>query len=266
MTNEWFWLWTPLCASILLSIILVPLGERVLQRGVIFADIAIAQWAALGVLLGSQFIWTRELIALSPALSISGLCFALLASGIVHLILRVYAPYREAMIGTLYVVGASLATMSVSHDPHGAQALAATLNGDLLWASAKHFYALIPVAICILLWQKMSAFLQNQFFLPLFALAVTVAVEVAGIYVVFATLISTPLLLCQLAGKPIALAVLASIAAHFVGLVIAAWLDYPVGPVVVLSSILFTSLILTVSRMLKPRKGGAQWADNPPHL
>ncbi len=251
MTNEWFWLWTPLCASILLSIILVPLGERVLQRGVVFADIAIAQWAALGVLLGGQLAWTRELTAILPALSISGLCFSLLASGLVHLILRVYAPHREAMIGTLYVAGASLATMSVSHDPHGAQALAATLNGDLLWASTNHFYALIPIAVCVFAWQRISVALQNHLFLPLFALAVTVAVEVAGIYVVFATLISTPLLLCQLAGKRIASAVLACIAAHFIGLVLAAWLDYPVGPVVVLSSILFTSLVLVLLSGLK---------------
>jgi zinc/manganese transport system permease protein len=251
MINEWFWLWTPLCASILLSMILVPLGERVLQRGVVFADIAIAQWAALGVLLGGQLSWSRELTAMSPALSISGLCFALLASGLVHLILNFYAPHREAMIGTLYVAGASLATMSVSHDPHGAQALAATLNGDLLWTSPSHFYVLIPVAASVIIWKKISASWQNKIFLPLFALAVTVAVEVAGIYVVFATLISTPLLLCQIAGKRVAWAVLACIVAHFIGLLLAAWLDYPVGPSVVLSSILFTSLVLMVLSFLK---------------
>lgn len=252
MTNEWFWLWTPLCASILLSMMLVPLGERVLQRGVVFADIAIAQWAALGVLLGGQFSWMRELSAMMPVLSVSGLCFALLASGLVHLILNVYAPHREAMIGTLYVAGASLATMSVSHDPHGAQALAATLNGDLLWTSTAHFYALVPIAACVLWWQRMSVSMQNHVFLPLFALAVAVAVEVAGIYVVFATLISTPLLVCQIAGRPIASAVLVCITAHFMGLVLAAWLDYPVGPSIVLSSICFTVLVLVVGRCIKP--------------
>jgi zinc/manganese transport system permease protein len=252
MINEWFWLWTPLCASILLSIILVPLGKRVLQRGVVFADIAIAQWAALGVLLGGQLAWMRELTAMLPALSLSGLCFALLSSGLVHLILKFYAPHREAMIGTLYVAGASLATMSVSHDPHGAQALAATLNGDLLWTSVNHFYVLIPVAVCVLFWQKLPESLQDLVFLPLFALAVTVAVEVAGIYVVFATLISTPLLLCQIAGKRITSAIFGSIAAHFIGLVLAAWLDYPVGPSIVLSSVLFTSLVLMIFRFINP--------------
>lgn len=230
---------------------LVPLGARVLQRGVVFADIAIAQWAALGVLLGGQLVWSRELTAFFPALSISGLCFALLASGLVHLILNAYAPHREAMIGTLYVAGASLATMSVSHDPHGAQALAATLNGDLLWTSANHFYALIPVAFLVILWQRVSDSLQDHLFLPLFALAVTVAVEVAGIYVVFATLITTPLLLCQIAGKRIFSAILVCITAHFIGLGLAVGLDYPVGPTVVLSSILFTSSILVVVRFIK---------------
>ena len=239
MLTEWFWLWTPVCASILLSMMLVPLGERVLQRGVVFADIAIAQWAALGVLVGGQINWMREWEAVLPSLSVSGLCFALMASGLVHLILRFYAPHREAMIGTLYVAGASLATLSVSHDPHGAQALAATLNGDLLWASTIHLYVLLPVAIVVLVWQRLSPSWQSRLFLPLFALAVTVAVEVAGVYVVFATLISTPLLLCRIAGFQIFYAILASILAHFIGLVVAAWKDYPVGPSVVLSSIIF---------------------------
>jgi zinc/manganese transport system permease protein len=241
MLNEWFWLWTPICASILLAIMLVPLGERVLQRGVVFADIAIAQWAALGVLVGGHLAWVREWESGFAAFSLSGLAFALFASGLVHLILRCYALHREAMIGTLYVAGASLATMSVSHDPHGAQALAATLNGDLLWSSTTHLYMLLPVAALVLLWQALPFLVQERCFLPLFALAVTIAVEVAGIYVVFATLITAPLMLCRIADSKVFYAVVASIGAHLIGLVLAAWQDYPVGPSVVLSSILLTS-------------------------
>ena len=246
MLSEWLWLWTPFCASMLLAVVLVPLGERVLHRGVVFADIAIAQWAALGVLVGGQLAWAREWESAVTAFSLSGLVFALLASGLVHLILRYYASHREAMIGTLYVAGASLATMSVSHDPHGAQALAATLNGDLLWSSVSHLYMLIPIAALVLFWQTRSFSVQERCFLPLFALAITVAVEVAGIYVVFATLITAPLLLCRIAKSKIAYAVFASMVAHFIGLVIAAWQDYPVGPSVVLSSIFFAALLSLV--------------------
>ena len=251
MLDEWFWLWTPICASILLSMILVPLGERVLQRGVVFADIAIAQWAALGVLVGSQLVWLRTWEDSFPALSFSGLGFALLASWLVHLILRYFAAHREAMIGTLYVAGASLATISVSHDPHGAQALAATLNGDLLWTSSSQLFVLLPIGIAVGLWLRLATQTKERCFLPLFALAITVAVEVAGVYVVFATLISTPLMICRIAQRPLSLAIGCSILAHFIGLVLAAWLDYPVGPSVVLSSIVFAMFVLMAINMHK---------------
>jgi zinc/manganese transport system permease protein len=72
---------------------------------------------------------------------------------------------------------------------------------------------------------KTAWFLQDIVYLPLFALAVTVAVEIAGVYVLFATLISTPLLLCQTAGEQITSAVFGSIATHFISLVLAAGLD-----------------------------------------
>ena len=244
--SEWFWLWIPFCASALLAIMLVPLGERVLHRGVVFADIAIAQWAALGVLVGGQLVWVRKFESSFSVFSLSGLVFALLASGLVHLILRYYVSHREAMIGTLYVAGASLATMSVSHDPHGAQALAATLNGDLLWSSASHLYMLIPIAVLVLVWQTLPLLVQERCFLPLFALAITIAVEVAGIYVVFSTLITAPLLVCRIAHSKIIYAVIASMLAHFIGLAIAAWQDYPVGPSIVLSSIVFTACLSVV--------------------
>lgn len=237
MDNEWLWLWTPISASILLALMLVPLGNRVLQRGVVFADIAIAQWAALGVLLGSQFDWTRQLGALLPTISLIGFSFALLASALVHLILRHVATQREAMIGTLYVVGASLATLSIHHDPHGAQALARTLNGDLLWSRPAHLATLLPVALLVLLWTRLRPARQEALFLPLFALAVTVAVDVAGIYVVFATLITTPVLLCQIHQISLPAAVVTCIAGHVLGLCFAAWQDLPVGPSVVLGTL-----------------------------
>lgn len=247
MDHDWLWLWTPVAASILLALMLVPLGNRVLERGVVFADIAIAQWAALGVLLGSQFEWTRQLGNLLPEMSLIGFSFALIASALVHLILRHVATQREAMIGILYVVGACLATLSIHHDPHGAQALARTLNGDLLWSRPAHLATLLPVALLVLVWARLPQARQEALFLPLFALAVTLAVDVAGIYVVFATLITTPLLLCQIRQTNVSIAVVICIAGHVLGLCFSAWQDLPVGPSVVLG-ILAISTLATLLR------------------
>ncbi|ABC29718.1 ABC-type Mn2+/Zn2+ transport system, permease components [Hahella chejuensis KCTC 2396] len=247
------WIWTPVCASVLLSLMLAPLGDKVLQRGVVFADIAIAQWAALGVLAGGRFAWSREWGGSLAGFSFSGLVFALLASGIVHLILQRGAAYREAMIGVLYVVGASLATISVSHDPHGAQALAATLNGDLLWSLPSQLYVLAPVALLIVGWLGFSSEWRQQLFLPLFALAVTVSVEVAGVYVVFATLITTPLLLCRIGGRGIVSAIVICIAGHIAGLIVAAWGDFPVGASVVLCNLVVGVVALLLLRRLQSK-------------
>ena len=137
MTN-WLWLLTPLGASMLMALSLVPLGYRVLARGVVFADLAIAQWAALGSLAGMSLLPDHTV----AGLPVSGLLFALVAVAMVHLILKWVPEHREAMIGILYVAGASFATLVVSNDPHGAQQLARTLNGDLLWVTGP---ALIPL-------------------------------------------------------------------------------------------------------------------------
>ncbi|WP_226595909.1 hypothetical protein [Marinobacter nauticus] len=54
--TEYEWLLLPVAGSAMLCLLLVPLGYQVIARGVIFADLAIAQWAALGTLAGMYFL------------------------------------------------------------------------------------------------------------------------------------------------------------------------------------------------------------------
>ncbi|MEX0603223.1 MAG: metal ABC transporter permease [Marinobacter sp.] len=231
MANGW-WLLTPLAASLLMAACLVPLGYRVLARGVVFADLAIAQWAALGSLAG-LFLMPHHTIA---GTSVSGLIFAFLAVAMVHLILKWVPDYREAMIGTLYVLGASLATLVVSHDPHGAQQLAKILNGDLLWITSISLVPLAAVTLAVLMWRnKGSERIRSRLFLPLFAVAVTMTVDMAGVYVVFATLIAAPLMLCCLRGYGLWMASGFCFAGHGLGLWLSATHDIPAGPAVVVS-------------------------------
>lgn len=227
---DWFWLLTPVAASLLMTLSLVPLGHRVLARGVVFADLAIAQWVALGSLAGLSLM-PHHTIA---GLPVSSLLFALLAVGLVSLILRLVPDYREAMIGTLYVLGASLATLVVSNDPHGAQQLARTLNGDLLWVTGQSLIPLAVITLTILLWQILgNARTRSTLFLPLFAVAVTLTVDLAGIYVVFATLIAAPLTLCYLRGYHLLAASACCFIGHALGLALSASHDIPAGPAIV---------------------------------
>lgn len=233
--TELYWLWLPLAASAALSLSLVPLGYGVLARGVVFADLAIAQWAALGSLVAASLLPLPS-TTWSPAIS---MLFALIAAGAVHVILRRFKDVREAMIGVLYVVGASLATLVVSRDVHGARALHQTLAGDLLWTTHQDLYPLFGIAGLILLLQWLgSPRVNSLLFLPLFACAVTLGVAVAGIYVVFATLIVAPLCLGKLASvRPLG-AVACCFLGQAIGLVASAQLDSPAGPSVVVGIVL----------------------------
>jgi zinc/manganese transport system permease protein len=229
--NDWAWLGVPILASLLLTLALVPLGNQVLQRGVVFADLAIAKWAALGSLAASSLA--------QPALAApASLAFALLAVAAVHLIMTYVGQQREAMIGLLYVLAASMAALVISRDPHGAQALSAVLNGDLLWTTGPDLLPLGAAAIAVLAWTAApSGTLRQRLFLPVFALAVTASVAAAGVYVVFASLIAAPLALCQLRKRPVWLAVLVCWCGYGAGLLCSALGDWPTGPSVVLAII-----------------------------
>lgn len=248
---DWLWLGAPLAASALMALCLIPLGQRVLARGVVFADLAIAQWAALGSLAAPLWIPGR----LAVALPLGSLALALLAVALVHLILRHYPAYREALIGLLYVLGASLATLVVSQDPHGAQRLARTLNGDLLWVTPQALPVLALAAGAVLAWQfALPERLRSPLFLPLFALAVTLAVETAGIYVVFATLIAAPLALCHLRGFGVLAAAAVCFAGHGAGLAVSGYVDWPAGATVVVAVILASALALVVTGRARPAR------------
>ncbi|SFM33044.1 metal ABC transporter permease [Marinobacter zhejiangensis] len=243
--TDWLWLSVPVAASALMAVSLVPLGQRVLARGVVFADLAIAQWAALGTLTGRAWMPNHTV----AGLPFNSLLFALLAVTLVHLMVQRAAAYREALIGSLYVLGASLATLIVSHNPHGAQHLAQTLNGDLLWVTPSALPTLGIMAALVLAWQALRPSpLQAGLFLPLFAVAVTLTVELAGIYVVFATLIVSPLALCHLRSRGILAAVAAALAGHALGLALSAHFDLPAGPLVVTAIVGVGMLALVTDR------------------
>ncbi|WP_292274262.1 ABC transporter [Marinobacter sp.] len=238
------WMLLPILGSALLCLLLVPLGYQVIARGVIFADLAIAQWAALGTLAGLSFLPNHTLVG-AP---VSSLMFALLAAMAVHLIFRLLGDAKEAWIGTLYVLGASLAILMVSDDPHGAQALHRAAAGDLLWASCELVVAveLLAVFVWLLGWW-LPAWLSSAAFMPVFAISVTYSVSLAGIYVVFATLIITPLIVGSLQGKPPLSAAICAIAGHLTAIACSVAADVPVGPTIVVAT-----LVMSLITFAKP--------------
>ena len=123
------WLW-PLLALILLPGLLVYFGLHVVERGIIFVDLALAQIAALGICvaiaLGSHPGHDGFPIVLSVV-------FTLLGAGLFAWT-RFHHPRvpQESIIGIIYVVAAAAATLVLSHSAEGDEALKNLLVGNIL--------------------------------------------------------------------------------------------------------------------------------------
>src|SRR5262245_33705768 len=123
------WLW-PLLALILLPGLLVYLGLHIVERGVIFVDLALAQIAALGVAVAI-------LLGMDPAHQklpyLIALLFTFMGAAIFALtrFRHVRVP-QEAFIGIVYVVSAAAAVMVLSRTASGDEDIKGLLVGNIL--------------------------------------------------------------------------------------------------------------------------------------
>ena len=172
----------PLLAGAVVLSTHVPLGRQVLARGIIFIDLAIAQLAGLGVILVYVLLeqpasWSVQLSALSGAL---GLRWAE----------RHWAEVLEAIIGVVFVLSVTAALLILANDPHGGERLKELLAGQLLWVTYDDLWVPFVLSLAVLvLWFKASAAYKPTLFYALFALSVTLSVQLIGVYLVFASLI-----------------------------------------------------------------------------
>jgi zinc/manganese transport system permease protein len=221
------WMLPPVLALVAGLAALAPLGAQVLRRGVVFIDLAVAQAAAAAALaamaLGEHPHWavTQTAAALG----------ALGAAAVVAGLARAWPAHREALIGLVYVGCACAALLVARQDHHGAEHLHALLAADLLWAGWPQALALTGAAVALAALRPWLA--QDAAFYVAFALVASLAVQVLGLFVVFAALIAPGL--WQRAGSgPVAATALA-VAAGLAGLGLSWALDAPSGPLVALA-------------------------------
>lgn len=222
----------PAClAGILVLSTHVPLGQQVLSRGIIFIDLAIAQVAALGVIL-AQYYGVDEH---SYGVQIAATAAALAGGALLTLTDRRWPQYQEPLIGTLFVLAATGSLLLLANNPHGGEHLKDLLVGQILWVG---FAQLIPTAlfsgvILALLWFRRSA-LSGLFFYGLFALAITASVQLVGVYLVFASLIVPALATAGMRGaQRLATAYALGALGYASGLMLSAMLDLPSGAMIV---------------------------------
>jgi zinc/manganese transport system permease protein len=230
----------------------VPLGRAVLNRGIIFIDLAIAQIAGLGVIIASVFGWeTHGWMIQATAVSA-----ALLGAIILHWTERYFAQMQEAIIGVVFVLAATLGLLLLANNPHGGEQLKDLLVGQILWVSYAQLWPVgILYALVLAVWFIFDVNKhQGLMFYLLFAVTVTASVQLIGVYLVFASLIIPALASRAYPEKRrLLVAYILSVLGFVLGLVSSALWDLPSGAVIVWSLAVTGIVIAWLARFSKPQ-------------
>ena len=261
MWEVMFW---PIVACVLLPWLLVYLGLHVVQRGIIFIDIAMAQMAALGICVAILFrleleSWTTFAI---------GLAFTLAGAAIFSVTgKRTSQIPQEAVIGISYVVAAAAAVLLLSRAAQGDEEIKNMLVGNILLVTPREVWERFALflAVGVLHFVLRRNFLLVSFdrdaayakglrvrwwdflFYAVFGLVVTSFVRIAGVLLVFSYLIVPAVCGINLARETAnrlligwCIALLGGVA----GLFLSYWWDLPSGAAIVCT---FGALLVLLS-------------------
>ena len=207
MIENIIFLAAPITVSVLLAGMLSYFGNHILSRGIIFIDIALAQIAALGTMLGLIIGLTDG----SPFLQIVSLIFTLVIISIFALTkFEKQVIPQEAIIGIIYGLGLGIAMLLAEKIPGGSNYITKTITGNILWVT---WSDVISVAILFVVIALFHLFFRKQFikiseskenlpfsikkvriyeliFYITFGIVVVKAVPIGGIFMVFVLLIA----------------------------------------------------------------------------
>src|SRR5574341_242115 len=96
-----------LLAGLLVTATHVPLGMQVLERGIVFIDLAVAQVAGVGVILADSLGFEPTGVAVQIAAVSAALAGALLLTWTE----RLWPDVQEAVIGVVFVLASSAAVL-----------------------------------------------------------------------------------------------------------------------------------------------------------
>ena len=179
-------LWPAFALAILLVFVHAIFGLEIIKRGVIFTDLAIGQFAAIGVAVSLLFFEGKYAFGLT-------LLFALIGAVLIST-----ATYRvkhiEAFIGMLYALGASAIIVLLSNTTQGTELFNKLQATDILFTSPDDLWeplVLYSTIAMVFAWlyPKFSGVKKEMLFFGLLALTVTSSVQLAGVLVVFVLLI-----------------------------------------------------------------------------
>lgn len=210
----------------------VPLGRRVLARGIIFIDLAIAQIAGLGVITAHAFgweagDWTVQVTAFGAALG---------GALLLYWCERRWPEVQEAVIGTAFILAASAGILMLAGNPHAGEHLKDLMVGQILWVDYQQLPVIVGLyALVLILWFGLVRQGDHLLFYLLFAVTVTASVQLVGVYLVFASLIIPALAVRKAGTNGLWIAYGLGAAGYGLGLLLSAMLDMPAGAMIVLT-------------------------------
>lgn len=224
----------------------VPLGQLVLERGIVFIDLAIAQVAGLGVVVADAMGWEPQ----GWSVQVSAVSAALISAAFLLWSERRMGALQEAVIGVVFVVAASAELILLGFNPHGAEHLKDLLVGQILWVEPRQLipvaavYAAVLVGIALFdLWR------QRSLFYLLFAVTITVSVQLIGVFLVFASLILPALAASSVPRHRLGFAYVVGLAGYSLGLLASFVSDLPTGAAIVCALALTASLAAGIAQV-----------------
>ncbi len=242
-------LWPAFAAGLLVTATHAPLGIQVLARGIVFIDLAVAQIAGLGVV-AAQWLGYE---AHGPAAQAWALGAALAGALLLGWTERRWPRVQEAVIGVVFIVAANAAILVLAANPRGAEHLQELLAGQILWVdrATLPWVALASAAI-LGLWLGLGERLGRFGFYLVFACAVTLSVQLVGLYLVFATLIVPALATLGMARRRLAACYVLGAAGYAAGLALSLRWDLPAGPLAVCALAALGAVVFLVRPRAKP--------------
>lgn len=270
MWEVMFW---PIVACVLLPWLLVYLGLHVVQRGIIFIDIAMAQMASLGICLAVLL----QLDLQSNTTFAIALGFTLIGAAIFSVTgKRASEIPQEAIIGISYVVAAAAAVLMLSRAAEGDEQIKQMLVGNILLVTPaevwKAFGLFVAVGVfhfvlrrnfLLVSFQRDVAHEQGLrvrwwdfLFYAAFGLVVTSFVRIAGVLLVFSYLIVPAVCGISLVGslrKRLLVGWIISLLGGVAGLFFSFYWDLPSGAAIVCTFGALLILVALVS-LFRPRR------------
>lgn len=257
----------PFVAVLVILSLHAYLGIHVLARGVIFVDLAFAQIAAFG---GTVYAVSAADHGGNVTAFLFAYGFTLLGAVLFSFTRMERSPVpQEAIIGISYVVASAAVLLVASLTAEGAEHVSETLTGTLIWVTWPQIlrmavaYALLGLFYWVFRRKILAATfhpdsLENPrlwdfLFYATFGIAITYSVAIAGVLMVFSTLVipaTIALFFTNSFGRALAIAWVSGAVAAALGLLISFSLDYATGPTLVVAFGLVLAVAGLAKRML----------------